>query len=107
MVIDSLVDVRVDGDVDVRSSAHIRWVETFANIPVKTPFAINLSQIEYCKGGVNPETNSYELKICFCSGRELWLSGEAAVFLLKRIEVWGARREGSSSLNEKFNEKVK
>lgn len=93
-------------DVSQRDDWTIR-TRTFVNIPVKTPFAINLAQIEYCKGTINPETNNYELKVRFCSGNELWLAGEAAMGLLEQIDESGNKREKSPELAKKFLEKTK
>lgn len=96
------VDVSQSGAWDVRVRA-----KTFVNIPVKTPFTVNLAQVEYCKGAMNPETNNYELKVCFCSGHELWLAGEAAAGLLEQIDDVINKREKSPELAKKFLEKTK
>lgn len=95
-----------DVDVSQRGAWTIR-TRTFVNIPVKTPFTINLSQVEYCKGAINPETNNYELKVRFCSGNELWLAGEAATGLLEQIDDVINKREKSPDLAKKFLEKTK
>ena len=95
-------------DVDVsQSGAWTIRTRTFVNIPVKTPFTINLAQIEYCKGAINPETNNYELKVRFCSGNELWLAGEAATGLLEQIDYVSHKRDESAELAEKFKAKIK
>ena len=109
VTVDGSVDVDQIGSWDVRicGGATIHRVESFVNIPVKTPFAINLSQVEYCKGAINPETNNYELKVRFCSGHELWLGGEAAMGLLEQMDEAGHRREESAGLAEKYKAKIK
>lgn len=106
------INVSQDGGWHVDVSQRTGWdvyvkTKTFVNLPVKTPFTINLSQVEYCKGGMNPETNNYELKVSFCSGRELWVGGEAAAELLRHIDGAGHKRAEVPELEEKFRAKMK
>lgn len=78
----------------------------FLDIPVPTPFAINIANVEYCKGRMNPDTNRYELKIGLVSGRDLTLEGEAAMSFLTSIsENYSADVDGSKSLKAKFQSK--
>lgn len=110
---DQIEVTQLGGRWDVDADVHLGWLHvdaypiTFVNIPVKTPFTINLAQVEYCKGAINPETNNYELKIRFCSGHELWLGGEAAAGLLEQVDKSIYKREKSPNLAEKFKEKTK
>ena len=79
---------------------------SFLTIPVPTPFAINIANVEYCKGRMNPDTNRYELKIGLVSGRDLTLEGEAAMSFLSTIsENYSTDVDGSKSLKAKFQSK--
>lgn len=78
----------------------------FLSIPVPTPFAINIANVEYCKGRMNPDTNRYELKVGLVSGRDLTLEGEAAMSFLSTIsEDYGLDVDASKSLKAKFQSK--
>lgn len=116
ITVDGLIDVDQSGrwnvsicdgaKVGICGGVTINRVESFVSVPVKTPFAINLSQVEYCKGAINPETNNYEIKVCFCSGHELWLGGEAAMGLLEQMDAAGHKRVASANLAEKYKAKM-
>lgn len=78
----------------------------FLAVPVPTPFAINIANVEYCKGRMNPDTNRYELKIGLVSGRDLTLEGEAAMSFLSSIsENYSTDVDASKSLEAKFQSK--
>ena len=94
---------KISGSVGLKpGSESIR----FLSIPVPTPFAINIANVEYCKGRMNPDTNRYELKIGLVSGRDLTLEGEAAMSFLSTIsEDYGLDEDVSKSLKAKFQSK--
>ena len=78
----------------------------FLSNPVPTPYAINLANVEYVKGGMNPQTNAYGLKIFFCSGHELWIEGEAAAKFLELMQGESKESDGGKKLHEKFRAKM-
>lgn len=79
----------------------------FLAVPVPTPFAINIANVEYCRGRINPETNRYELKIGLTSGRDLSLEGEVAVSFLSLMSDYTIGEDDDDSLNEKYEAKIK
>lgn len=101
--VNNTVTTTISGGVGLKpGSESIR----FLSIPVPTPFAINIANVEYCKGRMNPDTNRYELKIGLVSGRDLTLEGEAAMSFLSIIsEDYGLDVDASKSLKAKFQSK--
>lgn len=79
----------------------------FIAVPVPTPFAINIANVEYCRGRINPETNRYELKIGLTSGRDLSLEGEAAVSFLSLMSGYTTEEDEDCSLDEKYRAKTR
>ena len=98
------VPIKWEGDEPLK--VNIKNLVRFIAVPVPTPFAINIANVEYCRGRINPETNRYELKIGLVSGRDLTLEGEAAMSFLSTIsENYSTDVDGSKSLKAKFQSK--
>ena len=76
----------------------------WSNLPIKRPYVINESYIEYIEGDWNPEKTQYGIRIGFASGTVRCFWGETARKVLESLAEY---RVDSEELLKKYDERVK
>ena len=90
-----------DIDVNVNQGGLGAWdvSPSFASLPGKKPYLINLFQVECVVGEWNKDKTQYGVRIFYTSGNSVWVGEDAAKSLFKKMDN-GTHGDAESLFNQ-------